>query len=351
MNQPPAEKQIEFLVCLQRLLQEGQFVATYKYALLLSLADIAVEDGDDSGSPLTISTERIAEKFIHYYWRQSAPYSSGSGNFAILLQTTGKQAEVLRLLEAIRREHGETLGQLRRSDSHWRTLNKKVGTIVSKMPLWKLQTVGGYKIDFLYENKQSGSNICLKAGIAYCLRKFHGVVRDLVQSAWVDHVRKSNSAAMGNVSDLHEFLFGSERSSLCELVPILEDVQNGQCFYCRKTLSRGNIHVDHFIPWSRYAIDLGHNFVLADTRCNSDKGARLASMHHFEHWLERNKNENTSLLEGFGQRGISYDLNTSLRVADWAYSQASASSGLTWHKGKEMQPLPTDWRRALNSIY
>jgi hypothetical protein len=64
---PTPDEQIRFLVNLQRLLDEGLFVASYKFALLLSLADLSVEKGDDSGSPLTISTNEIAEKFIQYY--------------------------------------------------------------------------------------------------------------------------------------------------------------------------------------------------------------------------------------------------------------------------------------------
>jgi len=61
---PTAEEQIAFLTKIQRILAEGQFTATYKYALLLVLADLAVESGDDSGLALVISTKRIAEKFI-----------------------------------------------------------------------------------------------------------------------------------------------------------------------------------------------------------------------------------------------------------------------------------------------
>jgi hypothetical protein len=63
------EEQVKFLVNLQRLLEEGQFVWTYKYALLLALADLSVEHGNDTDEPLEISTRSIAEKFIQYYWR------------------------------------------------------------------------------------------------------------------------------------------------------------------------------------------------------------------------------------------------------------------------------------------
>jgi len=40
--------QVQFLLRVQRLLNEGLFTATYKYALLLALADIAVESGDNT---------------------------------------------------------------------------------------------------------------------------------------------------------------------------------------------------------------------------------------------------------------------------------------------------------------
>jgi hypothetical protein len=73
---PTPEEQIDFLVNLQRLLDEGQFTASYKYALLLALADLSIENGDDSGAPLTMDTNDIAEKFIQYYWRQTLPYTS-----------------------------------------------------------------------------------------------------------------------------------------------------------------------------------------------------------------------------------------------------------------------------------
>src|SRR5262245_54853290 len=91
---PPADEQIEFLVNIQRLLKEGAFVATYKYALLTAVADLSVENGDDSGGPLTLQISDIAEKFISYYWRQSTPYIPVSAALdaksgRILQQNTG----------------------------------------------------------------------------------------------------------------------------------------------------------------------------------------------------------------------------------------------------------------------
>jgi len=52
---PEPEEQVQFLFKLQRLLSEGTFTATYKYALLLSLADLAVERGNDDTEVLASS--------------------------------------------------------------------------------------------------------------------------------------------------------------------------------------------------------------------------------------------------------------------------------------------------------
>src|SRR5207249_11673327 len=74
------ERQIEFLSNLQRLLAEGSFVSTYKYALLLSLGDLCVELGRDDDTPLRIPTRRIGKKFAEYYWRQCRPYRPMGGS-------------------------------------------------------------------------------------------------------------------------------------------------------------------------------------------------------------------------------------------------------------------------------
>ena len=57
---PLPEAQLVFLSKLQRLFAEGDFTATYKFALLIALADLAVELGDDSGEALELGHRGIA---------------------------------------------------------------------------------------------------------------------------------------------------------------------------------------------------------------------------------------------------------------------------------------------------
>jgi len=100
---PGAEQQIQFLQHLQQLFEDGDFVPTYKYALLMSLAELAVESGSGDGE-LALPMFRIAEKFAGLYWPQTIPYASGvSGSSpAVLLQNQGRQAAVVNALASCR---------------------------------------------------------------------------------------------------------------------------------------------------------------------------------------------------------------------------------------------------------
>ncbi len=210
------EFQVGFLQNLQLLMSEGSIVATYKYALLLSLADISIEHGSDSGDELEIPTRWIAEKFIAYYWRQTTPFvpKGPTVEQSILLQNTGRQAAVVSKIADARAELGSSLACTRNNAQIWTPLLKQVDSTVGTMPLWKLQTVGSESFDFLYPNVGKGTSITLRPGIAACFRKFNGLIGDLVRGSWVRYVRRYNRELLGTTTDLTEFMFGSERMHL-----------------------------------------------------------------------------------------------------------------------------------------
>jgi 5-methylcytosine-specific restriction endonuclease McrA len=170
----------------------------------------------------------------------------------------------------------------------------EVDTVVCEMPLWKLQTVGDERLEFLYENLDQGNCITLKPGVAYCFRAFYELIRDWIQGAWLRFVQKLNANALGSATDLGAFLFGEERASLDAYRPIMLAVQKGVCLYCGRKMS-GNTQVDHFVPWSRYPTDLGHNFVLAHDSCNNAKSDFLAAENHLAAWVRRNQENQVEL--------------------------------------------------------
>jgi hypothetical protein len=163
------------MVNIQRLLDEGLFTASYKFALLLALAVLSIEQGDDSGEPLDLTTDAIAEKFVQYYWRQVVPYAT-AGDATILQQNTDRQAAIVNLVREAHAAHGGSLADAIHDLPGWRRLVRKVARVVREMPLWRLQRIGTEQLNFLYENQGDGNVIHLLPGIAYCFRKFHALI-------------------------------------------------------------------------------------------------------------------------------------------------------------------------------
>jgi hypothetical protein len=340
---PSADQQLGFLFRIQRILTEGAFESTYKFALLLSLADLAIERGDDDTAALALDTTDVAEKFIELYWRQALPWVGTPGETVRLFQRHGGETAILKRIARAREETGGSLPLFRASKAKWNRLVSDVAKTIQVMPLWKLQTIGGAKEDFLYPNIGRGHVIHLRGDAVYCLRQFYMLIADLVQTAWVRFVQRlaRNQPLLGQVRDLRDFLFGSDRVALARYGRVLTDYQNGRCFYCNRPIR--SIEVDHFIAWSRYPLDLGHNFVATDSSCNGDKCDRLPALRHLARWTERNADE--SLAADFDRAGLPHDRSATLRVAEWAYGTAERTNAQLWVAGRDdLEPLPANWR-------
>jgi len=332
--------QLEFLTKLQRILGEGLFVASYKYALLLSLAELSVEKSPAPDGSLRIELDELADRFITLYWRQVAPF----GGKNMLAQNTGRQASIVGKIAAFKAS-APTLA-VARNHRAWSRLVREVGRLLDQMPLWKLQLVGRERLDFIYEERLVERGIVLRPGIAACFRAQFPVVQALVQAAWLSFVQclPLNRPVLGSTTDLADFLFGCERSGLRVIAEGLLDLQKKRCFYCGVAVREGGV-VDHFIPWSRYPLDLGHNFVLAHAACNNDKRDMLAASGHLERWVQRNDGEATVLNEIFGAARFPFDADASLSVAEWAYENAEQAGALVWIRCKaQTTRLTAEWR-------
>jgi 5-methylcytosine-specific restriction endonuclease McrA len=338
------EEQVQFLRDLQRLLAEGLFVASYKFALVHALADLAVLKGDDSGAPLEIDTRDIAATFVELYWRQARPFPLGGQTAGLILQqNTGRQAAIISHIARSQQACGGSLFRFKQAASdRWAALVAEVDQVVRTMPLWKLQTVGDERLEFLYVNLDRGNRVTLKPGVAYCFRAFYELIRDLIEGAWVRFVQRLNSNQLGNAADLGTFLFGQERTSLDAYRHILMDVQEHLCLYCQEPLSNRS-HVDHFVPWSRYPADLGHNFVLAHDCCNSAKSDFLAAENHLAAWVRRNREHQTELHERLVAAALPCDPAASVQIARWVYHQTEKANGQVWVEKKVLRRLGPDW--------
>jgi 5-methylcytosine-specific restriction endonuclease McrA len=283
---------------LLQLLEEGRVVATYKYAVLLGLLEVLIENsGKDGRAPKTVRTRELAAAVLEIYWPHTRPFDDRE----TLRQNLRGQAEIVSLIARFR---GRTVGDTSSPLSHarWKApeafdkLVRSVEWKLIEMPLGKLQLIGDQYDPFIYEldwehlPKQSevksdrfDGRLLLVPQAGDHLLRSAPLLRPLVRSLWAVTVSRFNGLQQ---ADLEEFLFGAKRISLAPVTTGIREVSGGMCFYCRRNVKTGG-QVDHFVPWARH-IDNGiHNLVYAHGRCNNAKGVNLAAAAHVERWLQR----------------------------------------------------------------
>jgi 5-methylcytosine-specific restriction endonuclease McrA len=288
---------------LLALLDTGSFTTSYKYALLLGLLDATLEGTGPGGEPPeTLSGRDLGRRVFELYWRQARPYSEEGS-----LRQSRQRDIVIKLVE-LRAELAvpENL-PLDRARSHHRhaidRLEQETVATVVRYPIPLLQRFGtgsgAVEDRFIYdygwqEGLSAGrvqradfdDRLHLVAGAGEHLIALAGLARPVIEREWMRHVARRNADQVDELR-LEAFLFGSERISLLAVREPLLQVQGGRCFYCHG--ERGPWEVDHFLPWARWPDDRLDNLVVAHRRCNNDKRAALAGLHHLGRWWRRVK--------------------------------------------------------------
>jgi 5-methylcytosine-specific restriction endonuclease McrA len=332
---PTPEEQLLFLTKLQRVFAEGEFSSTYKFALLIALAELAVEVGEDNREPLRLTHKSIAAKFVDLYWQQLAPYSAGT--VGVLIQNNGTQAAVITAVAEFRQRNPGATAASAKSMTGYDALLQTVARTVSAQPINYLQNLGGQTDPFLYERVHGA--VILKPGAAYCLRRFQPLVQQLARRHWIDHLKRNrlNLPVLGQGDDLESFLFETSRQSLAILGEGLRRIDNGHCFYCRAKVHQAD--VDHFMPFSLYPRDLTHNFVLAHPACNRSKSDALAARMHLDRWLEHITINDDAIREIGNAAGRNTDMSASRAVARWGYGNALSSGSQAWVRAATFEPV------------
>jgi hypothetical protein len=337
LDQPSSEFQLEFIEKIQRLLDSGSFVATYKYALLISLCNVAVEKGFDDDRQQVVRLTDLGEQFLRLYWTHVRTYP---GIDHPLRQNTGRPAAILKTVSRAR----TSTSNPDRADACFslpESIVREATERVRSMPLLKLQTIGREKADpdhpdnFMYATEVHDGYITLRPGVSACLRRFRSLIVSSSQAAWADYVRRHNPE-LGAGSDLDAFLFGADRAAVHTLAPALLDLQHGRCFYSGRAIDAATAHVDHFIPWAKFPIDSPANLVLASSSANLQKSDHLAALPHVEHWRERNADQRQELAE---LGALADDDARVLSIARFTYAQAARIGTLGWFRGRDMQSL------------
>lgn len=361
MTHSDGDELIAFGEKLLAILDRGTFTATYKYAVLLALMDLALEaTGRDGAPPTSVTTRQLAERIIDLYWPHTRVFSRGSQANVLWQNRPQKdkhgQAEIVTALVKFREATdttGTTTLHRRRlaNPKAWQRLVNKVEWVLVEMPLPRLQIVGRLHVPFLYAigwdtdvrkrdlKAESWDNSIRFIGrAAEYLVRLAGLVRPIIQREWARTVAQFNDLPE---STLDAFLFGRARDALTPVRPGLFDLQEGRCFYCRKPAKLPEMQVDHFIPWARHPNDAVENLVVAHAGCNSSKSDHLAATAHVSSWRERNEGRRTDLDEL--ARGASWESEAEsvLGVARGVYLRLPDGSPL-WRSRSLFEPAARD---------
>ena len=353
---------------LLQLLDEGRFTATYKYAVLLGLTELCLEQGAATGGAQAVTTRHLAEKIVELYWPQTALYQGQSGA-RVLAQNRGGQAEIISAIRKFRERQdadpSEPLSRARlQARDRYERLVKLVEWKLIEMPLPRLQIIGESESRFLYrigwstgvkrqdvERGDFDNHIYLFDRVGEHLVQLSGLLRPLIQRAWSGMIAAINRDATDEAR-LQEFLFGSQRISLDPVRQDLRELQNNRCFYCDERME-GQVDVDHFIPWARHPDNGIENLVIADQRCNGNKRDFLAAGEHVEHWagrvFQRDGSMQNQLAAIATRAGWEHHPERTINVARTIYSRLPDDVRL-WLQMRQFVPVASQRERLLQAL-
>ncbi|MDB4930610.1 MAG: hypothetical protein JWM10_3094 [Myxococcaceae bacterium] len=337
---PAALDDPAFVEKLLAVLDQGQFTATYKFAVLLALVDLCMERASAQGAaPSSVTTAQLAGKVLALYWPQATAFR---GTDAVLRQGGARagDAKVLTLIRAFRERHAPdpstTLPRARASaPAAYAALAREVEWTLVEMPLPRTQMLsrgGGAEDRFLYEINWSVGEpvsrgafvrgdfdnvIRFRAGAAERLVSLASVVRPIVQRRWAAKVAQLNASVVPDAR-LEEFLFGAGRVSLAPVRAPLIELHDARCFFCDGRLGR-EVDVDHFIAWARHPENAVENLVPSHPACNESKSDHLAAAGHVTRWAERLRSRAADLGDIARRAAWEHDPERALAVARVIY--------------------------------
>ncbi len=303
-----SEGAIGFATRLLELVSRGGKTASYKYALLNALIELALEArGQGVLGSAMFTTRAIAERMLALYWPQTGRYALGEQVFAPLEQMGGgRRSLVDRIAELRALDERETSTPNRARlafPSEYRELLDQIEIVLIRYPLRLLQRLDAEHVDLIYQPwdqefaesvirryqrqfadgglaSDFDNRVILFPGVHAWLAELAPLLLPLIRREWARLVAQRNRLPE---AELETFLFAPKREQLGELRPELARMQDQQCFYCRNPLDRAS-QVDHFLAWSRCGASSIENLVVAHQACNNDKSDYLVAARHLERW-------------------------------------------------------------------
>lgn len=255
---------------------------SYKFGLIKSIID-SVFSMTCIGKGYYISYDELFEKFTHNYWNLVVKYN--------LRQMRSDGRSDISMIEKIILDYKENnLSGLELDydaivDSDRADIVKLVKSECKKYVLGALyEDFDGY----IYSFDLKGNGIYLNPIFYEFFIRYKIEIEKINYYEWAKFLEKVNSdEVLIRVIDKLE-LSTPKRNDLSVYRYILEkEFEQNNCFYCGKKLT-GNVHVDHFIPWSFVHDDKVWNFVLSCSTCNIKKNNRIPTTKYLAEIKHRN---------------------------------------------------------------
>src|SRR6266513_2995788 len=99
---------VAFAEKLLSLLDTGRKTATYKFATLMALIDLCVEQSADEWAEVELSAREVGRRVFDLYWRQAVPYTSDESGPRFLRQSVlsrDRQPDLVLKIERFRQRH------------------------------------------------------------------------------------------------------------------------------------------------------------------------------------------------------------------------------------------------------
>lgn len=255
---------------------------TYKFGLIKSILDNLFNiDFDD----YKLTFNELSYTFCKMYWNLVSKYQ--------LPQKQGKSDDDKSSIEILIYDLISKYSLINNVD--FDSLNEKCKEIYLKdgYKIFKKYVVGALysdfkgkiygfdkKKEFIYFSRESYDFLVMNKNVIEKVNYYSWIL-------WTEKLLDSWNKGTNNVGIKLDN--STKRNSLLEFKNELFGKDDKICFYCGKTISFKNCHIDHFIPWVFVKDDKIWNLVISCNKCNLSKNDKIPSMFYLNKLLDRNK--------------------------------------------------------------
>lgn len=164
--------------------------------------------------------------------------------------------------------------------------------------------------DILYSFSKKSEYIQLNPMVYAFMTKHKKILEKMNYFEWAKYLEKVNEdvSTRNLLNNLDTITMRNDLSVYRKI--LFEEFEEHTCFYCGKELHAGEIHVDHFIPWSFIKDDNLWNLVLSCSGCNLKKSDKLTPKYYVDTLIARNdiiiERDSRKILSGYKDEKLRY---------------------------------------------